>query len=78
MGGEVAVGDEGGEGAGGVGMHWQPLNILIFRKCKQSIRERWSGGRNSRGGTVGGEGAGARWAWACIALKYTLGEARKQ
>ena len=51
---------------GGVGMHWQPLNILIFRKCKQSVRERWSGGGNSRGGTVGGEGAGARWAWACI------------
>ena len=55
------VGGEGGRAVrarGGVGMHW--LEILLFRKCKQPVRERWSGRGSSRGGTVGGEGAGGR------------------
>ena len=48
--GWCGVGAGGGEGAGGVGTHWQPLNTLKTpRKCKPGVSS--------------GE-AGVEWVWA--------------
>ena len=61
--GWCGVGGGGGEGVGGVGTHWQPLNTLqTLRKCDPGV----SSGEAGVGWGVGGGGEGAGGVWARI------------